>query len=62
MSELENIYLREREQDVRDVGRRMMRHLTGTLGPSFVHLPAHAVFVARELLPSEVVELAWRRS
>ena len=56
--QLENEYLRQREQDIRDVGRRMMRHLTG--GPRFprVPLPAHAVIVARELLPSETIELA----
>jgi phosphoenolpyruvate-protein phosphotransferase len=58
LCQLEDIYLRQREQDIRDVGRRMMRHLTG--GPRFPHvpLPAHAVIVARELLPSETVELA----
>ena len=58
MCQLENVYLREREQDIRDVGRRMMRHLTGA--PRFPHvpLPAHTVIVARELLPSETVELS----
>lgn len=58
MCQLENDYLREREQDIRDVGRRMMRHLTGA--PQFPHvpLPAHTVIVARELLPSETIELS----
>lgn len=58
MRQLENDYLREREQDIRDVGRRMMRHLTGA--PRFPHipLPAHTVIVARELLPSETIELS----
>jgi phosphotransferase system enzyme I (PtsI) len=58
LCQLEDVYLREREQDIRDVGRRMMRHLTGA--PRFPHvpLPAHAVIVARELLPSETIELA----
>ncbi|MBC8868412.1 MAG: phosphoenolpyruvate--protein phosphotransferase, partial [Planctomycetes bacterium] len=58
LCQLENVYLREREQDIRDVGRRMMRHLTGA--PHFPHvpLPAHAVIVARELLPSETIELS----
>ena len=58
LCQLENVYLRQREQDIRDVGRRMMRHLTGA--PRFPHvpLPAHAVIIARELLPSETVELS----
>ncbi len=55
---LENTYFREREQDVRDVGRRIMRNLSGaaTWRPS--SLPRDAVIVARELLPSETVEYA----
>lgn len=57
LCQLENVYLREREQDIRDVGRRMMRHLTGAPHFSQFALPAHAVIVARELLPSEAVEL-----
>lgn len=58
MCQLENDYLREREQDIRDVGRRMMRHLTGA--PQFPRaaLPAQTVIVARELLPSETIELS----
>lgn len=58
MCQLEDDYLREREQDIRDVGRRMMRHLTGA--PQFPRapLPAQTVIVARELLPSETIELS----
>ena len=55
---LENVYLREREQDIRDVGRRMMRHLTGAAPFAQAILPAHTVIVARELLPSEAIELS----
>jgi phosphoenolpyruvate-protein phosphotransferase (PTS system enzyme I) len=58
LCQLENVYLRSREQDIRDVGRRMMRHLTGSPRFPFSHLPEHAVIVARELLPSEAVELS----
>ena len=58
LCQLEDVYLREREQDIRDVGRRMMRHLTGAPRFPDVPLPAHAVIVARELLPSETIELA----
>ncbi len=55
---LPNQYLREREQDVRDVGRRIMRQLAGTARPIIQLLPAYSIVVARELLPSETVELA----
>ena len=51
-------YLRQREQDVRDVGRRISRHLAGTLPWDKGPFPADSIVVARELLPSEVVELA----
>lgn len=50
-------YFREREQDIRDVGRRMMRHLSGRLLVPRAPLPAGTVLVTRELLPSEAVEL-----
>ncbi len=49
---------REREQDVRDVGRRMTRHLRGCLPWANTPLPPGSVIVAYELLPSEIVELA----
>lgn len=55
---LDNAYLREREQDVRDVGRRMMRHLGGSPPWTNESLPPGSVIVARELMPSEAVELA----
>jgi phosphoenolpyruvate-protein phosphotransferase (PTS system enzyme I) len=58
LCQIENVYLRAREQDVRDVGRRMMRHLTGSPRFPLSSLPTHAVIVARELLPSEAVELS----
>jgi phosphotransferase system enzyme I (PtsI) len=55
---LDNAYFRQREQDVRDVGRRMMRNLAGSLPWTNEPLPPGTVIVARELLPSETVELA----
>ena len=50
-------YIREREQDVRDVGRRIMRQLAGTALPIIPALPANSIVVACELLPSETIEL-----
>ena len=55
---LDSLYSREREQDVRDVGRRMMGHLSGSPPWPKTPLPPGSVLVARELLPSETVELA----
>lgn len=58
LAQLESQYIRDREQDVRDVGQRMMRHLTGSSPWANKPLPPGSVIVARELLPSETVELA----
>ncbi len=58
LQELDNEYLRQREQDVRDVGQRMIRNLTGIKQSGFELLPPGSVIVARELLPSEAVGLA----
>ena len=58
LKRLDNAYFRQREQDVRDVGRRMMRHLAGSPLWTNEPVPAGSVIVARELLPSETVELA----
>ena len=58
LQRLENTYLREREQDVRDVGQRMLRHLAGRSPWTNTPLPPGSVIVARELLPSETIELA----
>lgn len=54
---LENNYIREREQDVRDVGRRILKHLITPAPCSREPLPAGSVVITRELLPSEAVEL-----
>ena len=58
LQRLDSEYFREREQDVRDVGRQLNRHLTGSLNWSAVALPPQSVIVAGELLPSETIELA----
>ncbi|TWT33871.1 Phosphoenolpyruvate-protein phosphotransferase [Posidoniimonas corsicana] len=58
LTRLDSEYLREREQDVRDVGRRMARYLSGSMPWSKGPLKADSIVVARELLPSEAVELS----
>ena len=57
LQRLNNEYLRQREQDVRDVGRRLTRYLAGSLPWNKGPLPPGSVVVARELLPSEAIEL-----
>jgi phosphotransferase system enzyme I (PtsI) len=58
LQKLDDEYLRQREQDVRDVGQRMTRALAGVMPWSCESLPPGSVIVARELLPSEAVGLA----
>lgn len=53
----DNPYLRERQQDVRDVGRRLLGHLTGLPVTTASSLPPKAVLVARELLPSDTLNI-----
>ena len=55
---LENAYFREREQDVRDVGQRMLGHLAGDRSRAAAPLPPGSIIAARELLPSEALEFA----
>ncbi len=57
LSEVESEYLRERTQDVRDVGRRVLKHLGGQQGGEPDDLPPGSVIVARELLPSDTLHL-----
>lgn len=57
LASVDDEYLREREQDVRDMGRRVLRHLARHAGPGLAELPPESVIVARELLPSELMEL-----
>ncbi len=57
LASVENEYLRERAQDIRDVGRRVMRQLTAHDGGQYVDVPPQSVIVARELLPSETLDL-----
>ncbi len=57
LQNIDNEYLRQREQDVRDVGQRMTRNLTEGIQYSFDLVPPGSVIVVRELLPSEAVGL-----
>jgi phosphotransferase system enzyme I (PtsI) len=50
-------YLRERVADVRDVGRRLIRNLTGNAAPSPLALPSQHIIVSDDLAPSETAAL-----
>lgn len=60
LAAVENEYLRERSQDIRDVGRRLLKHLCPPgdgQGASLSQLPPGSVVIADELLPSDTLEL-----
>jgi phosphoenolpyruvate-protein phosphotransferase (PTS system enzyme I) len=54
---LKNVHFREREQDIRDVGRRMLGKLAGTQPLTAAALPPSPIIISRELFPSEALEL-----
>jgi phosphoenolpyruvate-protein phosphotransferase len=54
---LDSEYLRERAHDIRDIGSRLMRQLDRQARNSLVDLPQNSVLIARELLPSETIDL-----
>ncbi len=48
-------YLREREQDIRDLGRWILRQLDAHASAPLSELPVNTVVVAQELLPSDLI-------
>ena len=54
---LENSTLRQRADDVVDLGRSIFRRLTGSPDGGFASIPEHSVLVVERLLPSDVVRL-----
>lgn len=54
---LEDEYFKARAADVRDVGSRVLRHLTGQVLSLADKVPADAVIVAEDLTPSETATL-----
>jgi phosphotransferase system enzyme I (PtsI) len=57
LSQSDNAYLRERTEDIRDLGQRLLRHLLRGDAGRPVPLEAGTVLVARELLPSDLIEI-----
>ena len=57
LATVEDDYIRQRAQDIRDVAGRVMRQLMRTTSGQYYQLPPHSVIVATELLPSETIDL-----
>lgn len=55
--QLENEYLRERAQDLKDVGRRLLFKLEGKSKSLIDRLPSDAIILCDELLPSDIAGL-----
>jgi phosphoenolpyruvate-protein phosphotransferase len=58
VEDLPDEYLRARAADLRDVGRRVLRHLQGVRDEAFSALQTPSVILARDLAPADTVELA----
>jgi phosphoenolpyruvate-protein phosphotransferase len=57
LNQSDNAYLRERTEDIRDLGQRLLRHLLRGEAGRAVPLEPGTVLVARELLPSDLIEI-----
>jgi len=57
LANLEDPYLREREADLRDIGKRWLFNVTGTPIVDLGHLPANTVIIARDLTPSDTAQI-----
>jgi len=55
---MEDVLLRERVRDIRDIERRLLRHLCGRTGEDLAHLTEPAILVAHDLTPSQSANLA----
>jgi phosphoenolpyruvate-protein phosphotransferase len=55
--ELENEYMRERAGDVKDLGRRILKHLGHGPQELLYSIPPGSVIVAEELLPSDTLHM-----
>ena len=57
LSQADDPYLREREEDLRDLERRVLHHVTRRATQWLDQLSSPAFVVARELLPSDLLEI-----
>jgi phosphoenolpyruvate-protein phosphotransferase (PTS system enzyme I) len=57
LAAIDDLYIRERAADVRDVGRRLLASLSPRQSDAIAPLPPASVLVAVELLPSDTIDL-----
>lgn len=57
LSEADNSYMRERTADIKDLHRRLLRHVRHPGADQLAQLSPESVIVARELLPSDLLDL-----
>jgi phosphotransferase system enzyme I (PtsI) len=55
--QLDNAYMRERAEDIRDIGRQLKAVLTGASAQPFPQLTGPAVLAARDLTPSQTAQI-----
>lgn len=56
LNEADSAYLRERAADVRDLQRRLLRHVVPSSAQQLAKLAPESILVAKELLPSDLLE------
>lgn len=54
---MDDPYLRQRADDIRDVGSRLLNHLSATTAKIFQNLPRNAIIVSSELTPADTALL-----
>ncbi|MBN1826375.1 MAG: phosphoenolpyruvate--protein phosphotransferase [Candidatus Eisenbacteria bacterium] len=57
LSRIENEYLRDRVEDLKDVRRRVLHNLAGRGSRSIAHIQKGVIVVAEDLTPSQTVQL-----
>ena len=54
---MDDPYLRQRADDIRDVGNRLLKHLSETSAKVFQNLPRNAIIISPELTPADTALL-----
>lgn len=57
ISQLDDLYLREREADLRDVGKRWLKNILGIRMKDLSNLDPETVIIANDLTPSDTAQL-----
>ena len=57
LARMENDYLRDRVEDLKDVQRRVLRNLSGQSRKGLSHIKKNVILVSEDLTPSETVQI-----